>query len=135
MGLGIIVLFIIVMSIGLIMFFKNESGIIHELGILLIAVGFVFGHVFGSIPMFYEIFTSDVQMAKIQNERALIQRTLEENYYPDNLKAALDFNARQKLIKIENENFITKYSTSVVFADTISIPSYKYIPTKKIILE
>jgi hypothetical protein len=59
---------------------------------------------------------------------------INENYNPDNLQKALDFNSKQKIIKIENQSFWRKYWTSVVYVDTVNIPNDKFIPSQKLIL-
>jgi len=74
-------------------------------------------------------------LQEYQNESTKLSRMLHENYNPENLSAAIDFNNSQKMIRAENQTFYKKYWTSVVSVDTIEIPSDKFTPTQKIVLD
>jgi hypothetical protein len=78
----------------------------------------------------YTLIESNKQKALI--DRSVIERKLQETYNQDNLNAAIDFNAEQKKIKIENEIFLQKYNTATFYVDTIEIPNIQYIPKQKI---
>ena len=73
-------------------------------------------------------------MADNANRDTLV-RLLEENYNPDNLKAALDFNATQKRSNAYNQSPLWYCWENCYVLDTIPIPTEKYIPSNYVKLE
>jgi hypothetical protein len=78
--------------------------------------------------------SKSVYAQEAENQRITLNRMLNENYNPDNLQKALDFNSKQKVIKVENESFWRRYWTSVVYVDTVKIPDERFMPSQKLIL-
>ncbi len=100
-------------------------------------ISIIFGLVFiiCSIDMFgrlYDYTLIDANKQKVLIDRSVIVRKLQETYNQNNLNDAIDFNAKQKKIKIENLTFLQKYNTETFYVDTIEIPNIQYIPKQKI---
>lgn len=83
----------------------------------------------------YDFMKRNVTFQEYMNEKSLTQRLLLEDYNPSNLEKALVFNNKQKLIKVENSNWLTAYNTSFVYTDTIAIPATNFMPSQRIIVK
>ena len=83
----------------------------------------------------YDFMKRNVTFQEYMNEKSLTQRLLLEDYNPSNLEKALVFNNKQKLIKVENFNWLTAYNTSFVYIDTIAIPATNFMPSQRIIVK
>lgn len=77
----------------------------------------------------------DLHLQEYKNRRYSIVRMLQEDYNSQNLSNAIDFNNKQKMIVVENNTFLFKYSTSYYSVDTIQIPEKKFMPTSKVIVD
>lgn len=77
----------------------------------------------------------DLDLQEFKNQKSSIVRMLQEDYNSTNLSNAIDFNNKQKMIVVENNTFLFKYSTSYFSVDTIQIPETKFMPTSKLIVE
>lgn len=82
-----------------------------------------------------KLFKKDLDLQKFKNQKSSIVRMLQEDYNSTNLSNAIDFNNKQKMIVVENNTFLFKYSTSYFSVDTIQIPETKFMPTSKLIVE
>ncbi|MCK9429077.1 MAG: hypothetical protein M0R17_03580 [Candidatus Omnitrophica bacterium] len=139
MGLILIPLAIVVLALlALIPLSKNKNSDYHD-AILLVnsligVVAAIFVLVWGGI-VFSNIITKNTDYTRATNDKSKIERLLHENYNPDNLTAALDFNNRQKLTKAQNSTIMFKYWDYATYTDTIVIPNSKYLPTSKLNLD
>lgn len=74
-----------------------------------------------------------VSREKLENQRSKYVRLLNEDYNAENLSTALNFNEKQKLCLYKESGFMWSHvGTDGVCADTIAIPTGKFIPTQKI---
>lgn len=80
-----------------------------------------------------EKFSERLNTEKLINERGKYVRLLNEDYNAANLSTALDFNETQKLCKFKESGFMWSHMwTNGVCADTIVIPTGKFMPSQKI---
>lgn len=130
--LSLIIITLILSLITFMLFANSEEG----WGIIcaVFATGFFIFSGICTFSMIDGIMSKSVYEQKYENERITLNRMLLENYNPDNLQKALDFNSTQKLIKIENGTFWRKYWTSVVYVDTVNIPNNNFMPSQKVVL-
>ena len=74
-----------------------------------------------------------MNIEKLTNQRGKYVRLLNEDYNAENLSTALDFNETHKLCKFKESTFMWSHiGTSGVCADTIAIPTGKFMPSQKI---
>lgn len=137
--------FLVVLALGVLIFFisiygmeRGEQGRNEVLTGFSIA-GFVVGVVMVCLCAFFFLFTGidkinqSVNVEKLKNERGKYMRLLNEDYNAGNLSTALDFNETYKLCKFRESTFMwSHYNTNGVCADTIPIPTGKFMPTQKI---
>lgn len=93
--------------------------------------------IFTFFVIFFSIayFAKNVDRMADNANRDTLVRLLEENYNPDNLKAALDFNATQKRSNAYNQSPLWYCWENCYVLDTIPIPTEKYIPSNYVKLE
>ena len=93
--------------------------------------------IFTFCVIFFSIayFTKNIDRIADNANRDTLVRLLEENYNPDNLKAALDFNATQKRSNAYNQSPLWYCWGKCYVLDTIQIPTEKYIPSNYVKLE
>jgi hypothetical protein len=77
------------------------------------------------------LITKDQVMKSEQVDGNVLYRLLQEDYNPENLNKALEFNARQQKAKIYNESFFTLCVEQCYNVDTIVIPLTKFLPNTK----
>jgi hypothetical protein len=132
-----IVLTLVLFSLFLIfitfVLFVNDAEIVGIISAI-IALGFSITSIVCVFSYVDCYMSKAVYTQEAENQRITLNRMINENYNPDNLQKALDFNSKQKIIKIENQSFWRKYWTSVVYVDTVNIPNDKFIPSQKLIL-
>ena len=75
----------------------------------------------------------DREVEKVNRDKLV--RMLEENYNPDNLKNAIEFNASQKRSEMYNSSLMWYCWENCYVLDTIQIPTEKYIPSNYVKLE
>lgn len=130
----ICVVIIIISSIVMVISVSNDNDITATIGLIfLIISGFSFLIIslcFSEYLYDYTLIESNTK--KVLIDRDIIVRKLQETYNQDNLNDAIDFNAKQHKIKIENETFLQKYNTEMFYVDTIEIPNIQYVPRQKI---
>jgi hypothetical protein len=72
------------------------------------------------------------QWVESQNINAkVLEKLLKEDYNPENLKNALEFNASQKKSVVYNTSFMMLCVESCYAVDTIPIPATKFLPNTK----
>lgn len=93
--------------------------------------------IFTFCVIFFSIsyFAKNVDRIADNANRDTLVRLLEENYNPDNLKNALDFNAIQKRSEAYNQSPLWYCWENCYVLDTIPIPTEKYIPSNYVKLE
>lgn len=80
--------------------------------------------------------TAPMKFQRLNNLRGKYARLLQEDYNADNLSNALDFNERQKNCIYKESNFMWSHvGSNGVCADTIAIPTDKFIPRQIIQLD
>lgn len=89
----------------------------------------------GTLCFTIDYFTKNIDTIAENTNRDKLIRLLEENYNPDNLKAALDFNATQKRSYAYNQSNLWYCWENCYVLDTIPIPTEKYIPSNYVKLE
>lgn len=93
--------------------------------------------IFTFCVIFFSIayFAKNVDRVADNANRDTLVRLLEENYNPDNLKAALDFNATQKRSNVYNQSLLWYCWENCYVLDTIKIPTEKFVPSNYVKLE
>ena len=81
------------------------------------------------------LITTNIDREVENINRDKIIRMLEENYNPDNLKNAIEFNASQKRSEMYNSSLVWYCWENCYVLDTIQIPTEKYIPSNYVKLE
>ena len=81
------------------------------------------------------IITTNIDREVENVNRDKLVRMLEENYNPDNLKNAIEFNASQKRSEMYNSSLMWYCWENCYVLDTIQIPTEKYIPSNYVKLE
>ena len=81
------------------------------------------------------LITTNIDREVENINRDKIIRMLEENYNPDNLKNAIEFNVSQKRSKMFNSSLMWYCWENCYVLDTIQIPTEKYIPSNYVKLE
>lgn len=76
------------------------------------------------------IFKDQYVASKNINAKVL-ERLIKEDYNPENLKNALEFNSIQKKSIAYNKSFMTLCLESCYAVDTIPIPEGKFLPNTK----
>lgn len=106
------------------------------LGVIFICSACIsFFSLIGTICFSIDYFTKNIHIVTENTNRDKLIRLLEENYNPDNLKAALDFNATQKRSYAYNQSNLWYCWENCYVLDTIPIPTEKYIPSNYVKLE
>lgn len=143
MLLEIFSLLLVIVAFGLIGYWSNkkyketvEDGYGHLciIGLIIAAIAVIW-LCFILVINGYDFMKRNVAFQKYMNEKSLTQRLLLEDYNPSNLEKALVFNNKQKLIKVENSHWLTAYSTSFVYTDTIAIPATNFMPSQRIVIK
>ena len=75
----------------------------------------------------------DREVEKVNRDKLV--RMMEENYNPDNLKNAIEFNASQKRSEMYNSSLMWYCWENCYVLDTIQIPTEKYVPSNYVKLE
>ena len=93
--------------------------------------------IFTFCVIFFSIayFTKNIDKVAENTNRDKLIRLLEENYNPDNLKNALDFNAIQKRSEAYNQSPLWYCWENCYVLDTIKIPTEKFVPSNYVKLE
>lgn len=108
------------------------------------AVGFIMSIVFGIVGFFYMFATvaflkdyipRETKQMRAEVNRSSLIRMLDENYDPDNLKNALNFNAEQKRSAKYNESAFWYCWENCYVVDTIPIPKEQYTPSNMVKLD
>lgn len=81
------------------------------------------------------LITTNIDREVENVNRDKLVRMLEENYNPDNLKNAIEFNASQKRSEMYNSSLMWYCWENCYVLDTIQIPTEKYIPSNYVKLE
>ena len=81
------------------------------------------------------LITTNIDREVENINRDKLVRMLEENYNPDNLKNAIEFNASQKRSEMYNSSLMWYCWENCYVLDTIQIPTEKYIPSNYVKLE
>ena len=81
------------------------------------------------------LITTNIDREVENINRDKIIRMLEENYNPDNLKNAIEFNASQKRSEMYNSSLMWYCWENCYVLDTIQIPTEKYVPSNYVKLE
>lgn len=111
----------------------------HEVLAGVALAGLVVGVCLPAIAAFFfflvgtEKLSESLNTERLINERGKYVRLLNEDYNAANLSTALDFNETQKLCKFKESGFMWSHmGTNGVCADTIAIPTGKFMPSQKI---
>lgn len=142
MGFFLITLFVGLLIFGLSLYVMERVELSHssrEFTVGCAMVAMVVGVVMAVCSVFFFLFTGidkiseSVNREKLKNERGKYMRLLNEDYNAGNLSVALEFNEKYKLCKFRESTFMwSHYNTNGVCADTIPIPTGKFMPTQKI---
>jgi len=102
----------------------------------------VFGGIISLIAIMFFLCTgidklkAPMKFQSLNNLRGKYARLLQEDYNANNLSNALDFNERQKNCIYKESNFMwSHFGSNGVCADTIAIPTDKFIPRQIIQLD
>lgn len=139
MGISIILLLLSILSILLIhraiyvfdwegYFLPNMARVIAALATLVTLLLFI-------LILFCWHIPRESEKAGAIAERSKLQRLLQENYTPDNLVQALDFNVLQRKSAVANKSWLTYCYYQCFDVDTVAIPDMKYRPSQEIILK
>ena len=134
--MGLIIILSIFVAICAIMLFVGILTDIEILTLLGGIIGFILlvANVIVILSTCSNLLAKPAVYAQLNGTRTTLSRMLTENYNPENLQKALDFNYIQKVTKVENEHLWTRYNTNVVYVDTITIPVSQFMPTDKHII-
>ena len=94
-----------------------------------------FGYLIATILFVGDYATSNNQKIKAEINRDNLERLLLEDYDPDNLKNALEFNALQKRSAEYNKTAFWYCWDNCYSIDTIAIPRTKYMPSNMVKLD
>lgn len=139
MGIALIILGIGLILASLGYFFLNTSSeTLQGIGIASFVVSvltFLFSIMFW-LSTGIEYANKKVITMKMENTRGVLNRMLQEDYNAENLRSALEFNSKQKICAYKESTFMWSYmGTNGVCADTIAIPTDKFIPRQIIQLD
>ena len=130
MGIFIIVLAICI--IASVICYKLNETYCNFTGFLSFAFGFCACIVLFVILANTVVLIFKDQWVESQNINAkVLERLLKEDYNPENLKNALEFNASQKKSVVYNTSFMMLCVESCYAVDTIPIPATKFLPNTK----
>lgn len=104
--------------------------------------GVIIGGILSSISAMFWLFVGldklgeNLNIVKLSNKRGKYIRLLNEDYNSENLNSALNFNEKQKVCQFKESNFMwSHFGSNGVCADTIAIPTDKFIPRQIIQLD
>lgn len=140
-------MFLIILVVGVFLFIGSlytmnwieQTRKSHEVLAGVALAGLVVGVCLPVIAAFFFFFVGTEKLSeslnteRLINERGKYVRLLNEDYNAANLSTALDFNETQKLCKFKESGFMWSHmGTNGVCADTIAIPTGKFMPSQKI---
>ena len=105
-------------------------------------IGAIIGGILIAISAMFWLFVGldklgeNLIIVELSNKRGKYIRLLNEDYNSENLNSALNFNEKQKVCQFKESTFMwSHFNTNGVCADTIAIPTDKFIPRQIIQLD